>query len=128
MRLRARRGFDDGQVNAALEKQEGRCPCCRRSIAHVKCGWDAHHRDGDRGNNKGSNLLVVCVDCHHNCYHDEHGVSRQPTNCRVVRAPVFKRTGRLCGCGGCGQCTSPYKACTTEIRTQYARTCSYCAA
>jgi hypothetical protein len=123
--MRARQGFSGRQVETAWKRQQRTCPCCQRSLAHMD--WDAHHRDGDRSNNRTTNLVLVCAACHHNCFHDQRGVSRRPIKCRILRPPAFTVTGRLCGCRGCGQCTSRYKVCTTEIRKPYARTCSYCA-
>jgi hypothetical protein len=79
-----REGFTQEQEDAARERQRGKCPCCGRSLSHVGCGWDAHHRNGDPSDSRSSNLVLVCVDCHHNCYHDEEGISRKPIRCRVM--------------------------------------------
>lgn len=132
MALKHRENFTEEQIESAFQRQGGLCPCCQRSLSHVGCGFDAHHRNGDRSDSRGSNLVLCCVDCHHNCYHDEKGISRKPVNCRLsvsskARPQTGTRTGRQCGCGGCGNCTSPYRVCTTEIRVPYARLCSYCA-
>jgi hypothetical protein len=80
-----RRGFTEDQIDTAWIRQNHRCPCYTRSLSHVGCGWDAHHRNGNRSDNRTANLLLVCTNCHHNCYHDERGISRQPRLCRVVR-------------------------------------------
>jgi len=86
MRLRARNGFTEDQEDTVWDRQGGRCPCCGRSLSHVGCGWDAHHRNGERHDNRTSNLVLCCVDCHHNCYHNERDVSRKPIYCRVSKA------------------------------------------
>jgi len=86
--LRARKGFTSDQIATAWARQsEGgraRCRCCGRSLSHVGCGWDAHHRNGDPSDDRTSNLVLTCVDCHHRCYHDQHRVSRKPIRCRVL--------------------------------------------
>lgn len=79
-----RKNFSKDQIDIAWDRQNGKCPCCARSLSHVGCGWDAHHRNGDRNDNRTANLLLVCVNCHHNCYHDEREISRQPRVCRVL--------------------------------------------
>jgi hypothetical protein len=79
-----RRDFDDDVIDRKLNSQGGKCPCCERSLYHVGCGWDAHHRDGDSSNDASSNCVLVCADCHHNCYHDQAGISRKPVRCRVM--------------------------------------------
>jgi len=89
LRLRARQGFSAEQIAAAWERQRSGsglacCPCCGRSLGHVTCGWDAHHRNGDRSDNRSANLVLPCVECHHNCYHDQQDISRKPIRCRVV--------------------------------------------
>jgi hypothetical protein len=81
---RKRKNFNEKQVDTVLKKQGGKCPCCGRSLTRVKCGWDAHHRNGNPSDNSTSNCVCVCVDCHHNCYHDEKEISRKPIKCRVI--------------------------------------------
>lgn len=85
---KGRKGFTAEQLDIAWDRQAGICPCCNRSLSHVHCGWDAHHRNGDRSDNRTSNVLVVCERCHHLCYHDEPGISRQPRICRVLYVTV----------------------------------------
>jgi hypothetical protein len=87
-RMKARNGFSSAQIETAWERQRAgglaQCPCCGRSLSHVGCGWDAHHRNGDRSDDRTSNLVLPCADCHHRCYHDEQGISRKPIRCRVL--------------------------------------------
>ncbi|MCG8620757.1 MAG: HNH endonuclease [Proteobacteria bacterium] len=43
-----------------------RCECCEVNLFKYKSLLHTHHRDGNKGNNRPSNLMAVCVLCHQN--------------------------------------------------------------
>jgi hypothetical protein len=55
-----RHHFPDHLKEKVLEKQRHRCADCNRVLNVV----DWHHRNGDRSDNRESNCLVLCPNCH----------------------------------------------------------------
>jgi len=47
-----------------LSRAEGKCERCGLKFHEEKVTPRIHHKDGDPKNNKLSNLLVVCPNCH----------------------------------------------------------------
>jgi hypothetical protein len=52
--------FSDSVKEKVLEKQHHRCADCNRVLNVV----DWHHRNGDRSDNKESNCVALCPNCH----------------------------------------------------------------
>ena len=64
------------------------CVCCLKNFRLL----EVHHIDGDRSNNKESNLICICKECH-NQIHNPHKIKE--TNPTYKRA-VLKDLVRLC--------------------------------
>ena len=59
-----RKGFSKSIEKSKLDKQNGKCYYCKKRF-YEKAGFpQKHHKDGDRSNDKSSNLVLVCVLCH----------------------------------------------------------------
>lgn len=81
--FKKRENFSEDVVEYHWQKQKGKCPCCGRSLSHVD--WNVHHKDGYNFNNSLRNCVLVCIDCHHNCYHGApNQVPRKPKYCRIM--------------------------------------------
>lgn len=59
-RHKERHHFSDGLKEKVLEKQHHRCAACNRVLNVV----DWHHRNGDRSDNRESNCVALCPNCH----------------------------------------------------------------
>lgn len=45
-----------------LDKQKGKCKKCHHGLGAAEA--QAHHKDGDRSNNKLENCVILCANCH----------------------------------------------------------------
>jgi hypothetical protein len=59
-KYKVRQAFPDSVKEKVLEKQHHRCVDCNRILNVV----DWHHRNGDRSDNRESNCLALCPNCH----------------------------------------------------------------
>jgi hypothetical protein len=59
-KYKVRQHFSDPVKEKILEKQHHRCADCNRVLNVV----DWHHRNGDRSDNRESNCVALCPNCH----------------------------------------------------------------
>jgi hypothetical protein len=59
-KYKERQHFSDSIKEKVLEKQHHRCADCNRVLNVV----DWHHKNRDRSDNKGSNCVALCPNCH----------------------------------------------------------------
>jgi len=59
-KYKQRQHFLDSVKEKVLEKQQHRCADCNRVLNVV----DWHHRNGDRSDNKKTNCVALCPNCH----------------------------------------------------------------
>jgi hypothetical protein len=59
-KYKERKDFSDDVKEKRLEKQHHRCADCNRVLNVV----DWHHKNGDRSDNKESNCVALCPNCH----------------------------------------------------------------
>jgi 5-methylcytosine-specific restriction endonuclease McrA len=59
-KYKVRQAFPDRLKEGVLEKQHHRCAACNRVLNVV----DWHHRNGDRSDNRESNCVALCPNCH----------------------------------------------------------------
>lgn len=59
-KYKERQHFSDSIKEKVLEKQHHRCADCNRVLNVV----DWHHKNGDRSDNKESNCVALCPNCH----------------------------------------------------------------
>jgi hypothetical protein len=59
-KYKVRQSFPGRLKEKVLEKQHHRCAGCNRVLNVV----DWHHRNGDRSNNRESNCVALCPNCH----------------------------------------------------------------
>ena len=59
-KYKVRQGFADSVKEKVLKKQHHRCADCNRVLNVV----DWHHRNGDRSDNRESNCVALCPNCH----------------------------------------------------------------
>ena len=59
-KYKERKDFSDPVKEKRLEKQHHRCADCNRVLNVV----DWHHRNGDRSDNRESNCVALCPNCH----------------------------------------------------------------
>lgn len=59
-RPKERKGFTQLIKHNVLKRQDNKCGHCRKILTVV----DFHHKNGDRSDNKQSNCLALCPNCH----------------------------------------------------------------
>jgi hypothetical protein len=59
-KYKERKDFSDAVKEKRLEKQHHRCADCNKVLNVV----DWHHRNGDRSDNRESNCVALCPNCH----------------------------------------------------------------
>jgi hypothetical protein len=59
-KYKERQPFSDSVKDKVLEKQHHRCADCNKVLNVV----DWHHRNGDRSDNRESNCVALCPNCH----------------------------------------------------------------
>jgi 5-methylcytosine-specific restriction endonuclease McrA len=57
-----RKGLPRGLLMRLMVRSEGKCENCNRSLRDVKI--HIHHKNYDPADNRESNLMVLCKDCH----------------------------------------------------------------
>lgn len=52
-----------------LFRSKGKCERCGKNLISAGIPYHVHHKDGNRKNNRMSNLMLVCPNCHERLTH-----------------------------------------------------------
>ena len=67
-----RKGLTKKQKDDRFYRLKGKCEVCHSVLMNKGVKPKFHHKDGNRSNNKPSNIIMVCPDCHDRL----HGMSK----------------------------------------------------
>jgi hypothetical protein len=81
---------------ASRRKANWICSCCKVNCSQNHGLLHVHHKDGNRGNNKPSNLEVLCLACHKACpFHG--GMYYSASNKKKLEnLRISQKLGRIC--------------------------------
>ena len=88
---------DWAKISRAMRKKSGWiCSCCQVDCSDNTGLLHAHHKDGNRGNVRPSNIEVICVACHKaRPFHGHMHVSAAAIN-RLEQLRLSQKLSRLC--------------------------------
>lgn len=81
-----------GNISKAYrEKQNYTCEKCGVNLKSIKKLLHVHHRDGMKGNNNESNLIVLCSDCHKKEPNHEHMLLYYTDMVKITNARIKQK-------------------------------------
>jgi 5-methylcytosine-specific restriction endonuclease McrA len=90
---RRRKPVGSGKKTAVLVRSKGRCQRCRRDLDGLKP--HIHHRNGNPSDNRASNLIVLCPNCHSKEHFKKDGTSKKKGRVRKSSNPFDVKIPKL---------------------------------
>lgn len=78
--------------NELLVRSKGKCQICKISLKGMKP--DIHHKNQDPSDNKISNLMVLCRNCHSKMHYNKDGTLKKSTtkiSSKQIEKPISKK-------------------------------------